>query len=143
MRSFVFSLAAVVVGLAAGCGSSSDPKPVTGTLTLGGKPLARVTISLIPEAAGGTPLSGSSDDQGAFALTAASGAAAPPGAYKVVVLDPNAKIGKKSPRADDPYLAEQKGPENPTIPAKYARADTSLTVTVEADKPLVIELPTK
>lgn len=134
------ALAAGLLILLTGCGSAGPPR-ATGTVALGGKPLVRVTVGLVPEMAG-VPLNGSSDDQGTFILTPPAGEPITPGSYKVVVTDPNPKVGGRSARADDPYAADQAAASNPPIPVKYTRAETTtVKVTVEVGKPITIDLP--
>jgi hypothetical protein len=73
----------------AGCRSRARLAPVEGRATLGQKPLARVTIQLVPDAAKGTHApagAGQTDENGAFRITTPPhGAGAVPGFYKVTV----------------------------------------------------------
>jgi hypothetical protein len=79
------------VGLAlavAGCGRGPALAPVSGTVTMNGKPLARVRVEFWPEE--GSPRStGSTDEAGRFTLT--TDGTAKPGAvvgrHKVVLYD--------------------------------------------------------
>jgi hypothetical protein len=120
---------------------------VSGTISLKGKPLAGVTVTLIPEGGGDAPrLVGAADKDGNFTALPSGGGKVAPGSYKVVVIDPAAaksEGGKKTAdvRADDPYHAEQKLPPNPPIPAAFtAEATTTAKVTVEPGKPVTIDL---
>jgi hypothetical protein len=121
-----------------GCGKSSDAA-VTGTVSLQGKPLAAVTITLIPEA-GGDKLTGSSDAKGQFSIP--TGGKAASGSYKVVVVDPlGSRAGGRGGRADDPYVADQNIPKNPAIPPKFGSEQTTTAkVTIEPGKPVTIDL---
>lgn len=138
---------ALLVILAAGCSPSAPPlAPVSGRVTLDGKPLAGKTLQFLPES--GTP------GQGAGATTNASGeykllaarpgstrdeAGAPPGTYRVVVVEPMFPIDLPVQDANDPNAAPAIGPAAPTrkkqeIPAAYTKAETT---------PLRAEVPAK
>jgi hypothetical protein len=129
--------AALAAAVLYGCGKSSDAA-VTGTVTLQGKPLAGVTITLVPDA-GGDKFVGSSDAQGNFSIP--TGGKAVSGGFKVVVIDPvTARVGGKT-RADDPYIADQNMPKNPAIPSKFAAEQTTTArVSIEPGKPVAIDL---
>jgi len=124
--------------LAAGCGGETSklPKlaPVTGRVTLDGKPLAGASVTLIPEATtpSGVPLKeagpsfGTSDEQGRFTLK-----------YRGRVA--GAMIGPCSISITKPS-SETKGsegepiPGDETIPARY-NTNSKLTKTVVEGKP--------
>jgi hypothetical protein len=74
----------------AGCGGPGVRLvPVQGRVTLANKPLARVTIQLVPDGAKGTHAparAGQADEHGAFRITTPPhGAGAVPGHYRVMV----------------------------------------------------------
>jgi hypothetical protein len=103
-----------------GCGSSGKVAPVSGVITLDGKPLANGHIAFQPESQSGTKAVGS------FAFTDANGA------YKLRTADteqPGAVIGKHrveinlvAPSDDRPPASR---PPAKTLPSKYNR-DTEL-----------------
>lgn len=76
--------------LLTGCGGS-NLQPLTGTVTLDGKPLADAAISFIP-VEGGRPASGNSDADGKFTIASyTAGDGLPPGSYKVTIVKINTK----------------------------------------------------
>jgi len=80
-------LAPAAVLIAAGCSRGPELAPVTGTVTLNGKPLPNVQVEFWPETS--APRStGMTDDQGRFTLVTDTGAAgAVVGPHKVVLHD--------------------------------------------------------
>ncbi len=134
-----WSLAALVpLLLAAGCDSSGVGKtyPVSGKVTLDGKPLTAATTIILfkPDAAKGnsSPFepTGTVDDQGNYTLVTSGKKGAPPGAYKVVVTatEPPKDEGRRSPK--------HKRPGGQTLlPSRYGQAATT-TVAIE-----VVETP--
>lgn len=117
-----------ILGLSAGCGyAPTGPKmvPVTGTVTLDGKPLPQGVVTLLP-AAGGRAPSGTTDDQGKFHLESIAGD------HKVAVSKVEVS-GGPPPSADglapDFSAAPQK--VKAIVPERYNRPDTSaLTIKV-------------
>lgn len=109
--------------------------PVSGTIRVDGKPLAKAGISFRPDETRGNRTSyqpgGTSDENGKYELRAAAKSGAPPGWYKVVVF---------------PYAPAPGGdaPEVPPLPfdEKYADPDTTdLNVEVKAGEgPVTIDL---
>ena len=88
----------------AGCGGA-DPNgrlPVTGTVTLDGKPLPDGSLTLVPTGDG--PAVGATIDRGSF--TIARGEGPPPGAYRVEIL---------SIRATGRTIPDPEGPRGPTV----------------------------
>jgi hypothetical protein len=146
---------------AAGCGGKYKPVPVSGTVTLDGKPLegAMVNFYSIGDAKEGRGAHGTTDKNGAFSLTTMKdGDGAIRGDYKVVINKfvptlPNLKIPDfpdtpdgKAQRDDFMYNTfEKRGlqPFKTALPAKYADSSaTPLTFkvtgpTTEANFPLV------
>lgn len=102
-------LVAVVL---AGCSSSDAPKtaPARGTVTMGGKPLANVGVTFLPDGKG--PIaSANTNENGEFNLrTVNPGDGAPIGTHRVV-------LG-----------AAEEGPRKPgaaVIPQKFSRVETT------------------
>lgn len=90
MLRFCVSLG--VLALAAGCGGSAAPEkalpttvPVSGVVTLDGKPLQKAAIRFVPRGeTKGVDCYGFTDDTGRYELTQLrGGAGAPPGEYTV------------------------------------------------------------
>jgi hypothetical protein len=80
--------AALLVTVMLGCGSGA-PKvntvPVSGTVTLDGKPLKQAVVKFYDVTGKNNPSSGTTDDNGKFSLGFASYKGAIPGSYKVTV----------------------------------------------------------
>jgi hypothetical protein len=66
-RAAAFAFAFAACALSAGCGSSSDVVPVSGTLTYQGKPVTDAIVHFVPES--GRPSLGETDASGQFTLT--------------------------------------------------------------------------
>jgi hypothetical protein len=147
---------------AAGCGGKYTPVPVSGVVTLDGKPVegAVVTFYAIGDAKEGRQAQGETDKNGAFSLTTLKeGDGALPGEYKVVInkfvpTRPNLKIPNfpdtpdgKAARDDFMYRNfEEKGipPFKTALPAKYADSNsTPLTCTVTGKTEVTFELTSK
>lgn len=99
--------------LMTGCGSSSGPElaEVSGTVTIQGMPGARVSVAFYPEAEGGSPSIGSTDESGQYSLmfsTDRSGAM--PGKHRV-------EIQPLEPEYDDD--GKIVGPPPTKIPMQY------------------------
>lgn len=108
----LFSLALLFI---AGCGSNT--KPVTGTVTLDGKPLEGASVVFAPSEGGRTNSVATTDSSGAYALQYTSKeAGAMVGDYKVLIFKPK---------------ATDKG-EVETLPRKY-NEESTLTATVTND----------
>ncbi len=103
MRLFVCLFLVFFVG----CQPSVDPKltPVSGRLTVDGKPLANIAVQLIPKVIGDkkagveyAPSVGVTNEDGKFVVRAISGnRGAPPGKYKVVLASQGEGITKSVP----------------------------------------------
>jgi hypothetical protein len=103
----------------AGCGGASLA-PVTGTVTLDGKPLERGTVTFLPVQDGQIGY-GSIQPDGRYTVETGTGAARAKGLatgeYRVAVV-----------ATGDPPKTDPRGPEQPPpllVPAKYTQADTS------------------
>lgn len=137
-------LLSVCIGLACtGCGSGGPtPVPVTGTVTLDGKPVEGATVTFSPQF-DGQPAMGTTDKEGKFSLsTRPLGEGALPGKHLVSVR----KVEMSGVQADQDGLS---GPPAPGgvkeiwhIPKKYADAKGwGKTVEVKAGmEPVVLEL---
>jgi hypothetical protein len=134
------TMALALVALAtAGCQSNGPPLvPVSGKVTLDGKPLAGKTLKFLPEP--GTPGQGAgatTDAAGGYALLAArpgatrDEAGAPPGSYRVVVVEPMFPIDLPVQDANDPSAAPAVGlpsaapRKKQEIPAVYTKPETT------------------
>jgi hypothetical protein len=89
----------VLLVAAAGCGSQRTPVPVSGTVTLAGKPVegATVTFHVRGDDKEGRPAIGQTDKTGTFRLKTGNEDGARPGEYKVVIIknvlaDPKLKM---------------------------------------------------
>lgn len=124
---FLWSLAALSVGLLAGCGDGRPTRvPVSGTVLIDGKPLGSGHVRLVP--ADARPAWGAIDPQGNFRLTTfEQGDGCVPGTHRVAVIA---------------YQTVSPSAIRWLVPKKYHKASTSeLTVTI--DQPtdsLLIEL---
>jgi len=115
-------LIGVVAVVALGCGGSKKAVPVSGTVTLDGKPLANATVSFQPWApkgkmdAGGVGSTGKTNEKGEFTLTLVNGGTgAVTGKHRVVILS-------HTQAADDDGDARPKrgGPEiTNRVPERY------------------------
>ena len=138
MRRSCALVAVLFGGLAGGCSSDGPPlAPVRGRVTLDGKPLAGKTVKFVPEP--GTPGQGAgatTDADGNYTLLAARPGAtrdtpgAPPGAYRVVVVEPMFPIDLPVQSAADATPAPAVGPPAPAkkkqeIPAVYTTPDAT------------------
>lgn len=123
MRACVVVLAAAVGLLACGCGGDAGPKgvPVSGTVTLNGKPLPEGEVMFEPADGKGAPEQALVKD-GTFSGTVV------PGAKKVRITSWREGSGRKDAAMGGAAPKEQ------FIPKRY-NTDSTLTVTVEAGKP--------
>lgn len=122
-------LAVILTGALAGCGGSSDLPdlvPVSGTVTLDGKPLegASVFFELQDDVEGKKSSFGQTDSSGKYELTFGGGTGARPGKHLV-------KISKQESAGGD---AEGSGASEvkQLVPEKYNNK-SELTVEVSAD----------
>ena len=78
---------AVLLFAGAGCGGGRAPVPVSGTVTLDGKPVegATVTFHLLGDDKEGRPATGLTDKTGTFRLKTGNEDGARPGEYAVVI----------------------------------------------------------
>lgn len=132
---------------AGGCSDQPTLAPVSGTLTLDGKPLPHKAIRFIPEP--GTPGLGggrNSDAEGRYTLLAQlSGKTedylgVPPGQYRVVITEPQIPVTTPMPEtaadgspaaAIAPEVVDPRRRKQASIPVRYTQQDsTDLRVTV-------------
>ncbi len=121
MRLLSGLVLAGVLAVVAGCsgGSASDLGLVTGTVTMGGKPLENAEIVFAPSS--GRPSMGLTNSNGQYELTYIRDVkGAVPGTHKV-------RITTRPESQPDDYAGP---PFKETIPAKY-NSDTTLTADVK------------
>ncbi|HID21246.1 MAG TPA: hypothetical protein EYP14_02450 [Planctomycetaceae bacterium] len=126
-RVLVCCIAAVVFGLW-GCTQVADgPKtvPVSGVVTMDGKPLANAMVRFIPES-GGRPSIGITDQQGRYELDyTETQKGAVLGKHRVEIS--TFGVGAQE---DEEYGGAAPGATKETVPAKY-NVNSELTATVE------------
>jgi hypothetical protein len=138
--------------LIAGCGSNEIPLvPVSGKLTMNGKPVAFKNVRFVPEP--GTPgmgAGGNTNAEGEYKLLAVRGGSTidqygvPAGKYKVVVTEPvfpiNDVPAALPPAAGDAPVAAIGPPvakpvkKSEALPPRYAKAETT-TLNVDVSPP--------
>lgn len=134
------------VMLVAGCGPSRPATiPVSGTVTLDGKPAAGAQVMLIPED-GGRPAEGTTDDSGGFNLrTFEASDGALPGRHAVTVV--SRRISGVNADADglEGDVAPGGVKVEWLVPQRYSDPKTSgLTAeVVKGMEPLVLELQSR
>jgi len=132
MRSDRLRIGALVMGLAlaavpGGCGAPNGVAKVRGTITYRGKPVAKASVSFIPEALGTVPALATTDESGFYALsTYGTGDGAPVGPCRIAV----SLTGPSSPLPEHLAKAEAaaetlRKPGKALIPRKYFSPDTS------------------
>lgn len=134
-----------------GCDRGIKIVPVTGMVTLDGKPLPLKSVYFFPDRTSGTEGNGAggyTDPESNYYLIANLGGAtgdqrgAPPGKYRVTVAEPAIPITAENFKEMTTTLTESDvpapaiglpaRPEKRTIPAIYANAETT---------PLIVEVP--
>jgi hypothetical protein len=145
---------------ASGCGGSLTPVPVSGTVTLDGKPVegATVTFHAVGNDKEGKPATGETDKTGTFRLRTGTADGARPGEYKVVILknvlaDPNLKMPDfpDTPEGRDKkehflweHFGDNRSPYRNVLPDKYGDLKaTPLTCKVPGDAPVHFPLTSK
>ena len=132
------SILATVGIVLTGCSNSSRPPtyPVTGTVTMQGKPVAGAVITFVPTSNEGEAASAISDSDGKYALTTwRPGDGARPGEYRVKVskqeqqtVDPSKMVKNLSIEEEQKIYVESKKPRPPAkslIPSKYQDESSS------------------
>lgn len=99
---------AILMGFA-GCGSSSPYAPVSGVITLDGKPVAEASVAFHPNA-GGRPAYALTGEDGAYALTSVQrGDGALIGSHSVTVTAVEIIESEKAKAMREQYKAEELG----------------------------------
>jgi hypothetical protein len=154
-------LSVFAVITAVGCGGASFV-PVTGTVTLDGKPLAGAAVNFTPATAGqGQVAQGQTDESGKFTLSSVGGLGAVPGSYKIGVSKLEGAAAGSTLKGDSAKAAAGAAPTGTTlsgpgggpmagppaqpksaVPAKYVNPDQSgLTAEVKSGMaPITLEL---
>jgi len=106
-----YATAAAMAGFLVGCGGESGPKlvPLTGTVTLNGKPLEGAVVSFEPDASfkGGFPANDVTGPDGNYKVFTKGRSGIMPGKYHVVVTKSLIDPSKIRPEfKDDPYMAQ-------------------------------------
>ncbi len=160
-RFLLISSLSVLAVFAVGCGDGVKvPKtvPVTGTVTLDGKPVDGASVNLISEE-GNITSSGQSDASGKFTLTTIIGSKSVPGAvpgkHKVCVVKTSSS-GGAAPTSSDPKELMAKMLTNPSatnevkqtflVPQKYSSPSStpiSAEVTEAGPNDLKVDLSSK
>lgn len=129
----------VTVGIVlTGCSNSSRPRtyPVTGTVTMQGKPVAGAVITFVPTSNEGEAATAITDSDGKYALTTwRAGDGARPGEYRVKVskqeqtaVDPSKMVKNLSIEEEQKIYVENKKPRPPAkslVPSKYQDESSS------------------
>lgn len=129
--------------LSAGCNRGPQMVPVTGTITLDGKPLPGASVMYVLKA-GGPPVTAVTDAQGKYDLaTLTPGDGALEGEYQVAVVAYRV-AGVSADPASDPsqQLPGAQGGERVTwiAPQRYSDlAKSGLSATVSADRENVVD----
>ena len=143
-----------------GCGSRRTPVPVSGTVTLDGRPVegAIVTFHPLGDDKESRPATGQTDKTGTFQLKAGNEDGIRPGEYKVVIIknvltDTKLKIPDfpdtpEGRNQRDHFLWKQFGDDQPpyknVLPDRYGDLKTTpLTCKVPGDGPLHFPLTSK
>jgi Carboxypeptidase regulatory-like domain len=144
----------VTVGIVlTGCSNSSRPPtyPVTGTVTLQGKPVAGAAITFVPTGNEGEAASAITDSEGKYALTTwEAGDGARPGEYRVKVskqeqqtVDPSKMVQNLSIEEEQKIYVESKRPPPPAkslIPSKFENEQTSGLIHQVEEKPTAFDI---
>jgi hypothetical protein len=145
---------------AVGCGSGHSPVPVSGIVTLDGKPVdaATVTFHLLRDDKEGRPAMGQTDKTGTFHLKSGNEDGARPGEYKVVIIknvlaDPKLKMPDfpDTPEGRNQrehflwkHFGDNRSPYQNVLPEKYGDLKaTPLTCRVPGESPVHFPLTSK
>jgi carboxypeptidase family protein len=135
-----------------GCSNSSRPPtyPVTGTVTLQGKPVAGAAVTFVPTGEG-EAASAITDSEGKYALTTwQAGDGARPGEYRVKVskqeqqtVNPAKMVKNLSIEEEQKIYVESKKPAPPSrslIPGKFENEQTSGLIHKVEEKPTTFDI---
>lgn len=131
--------------LVAGCGGNASDQqklsPVTGTVTLDGKPLSGAVITFVPTGAThGTGARGRTDDDGKYELaTRSRRKGAPAGDYRVMVSKMVLPDGSDSPA--NSVVSPMDSHAREVLPAIYSVANQTLLIAKVGDNDNVIDFP--
>lgn len=132
----------VAVGFIVGCGGSADTTPhtvpVTGVVTLDGKPLEGATVLLIPTDPKTDGCSGTTNAEGKYSLAKSTIPGAMPGTYKVTIEHYASPDGKPVSFGEgiDMEQLKMQGAVQQTLQPKYSDAEqTELKADVQDGKP--------
>ena len=141
--SSVLVCASIICFIISGCGGTSYI-PVSGTVTVDGKPMEGVTLSFLPEA-GGTNASGTTSPVGTFTVRTSDKNGCLPGTYVVTIAKYEQKPAKMPANRTVAGPIPNDNPITNRLPDKYAKKETSgFKVTVERNmKPLEFSITTK
>jgi hypothetical protein len=140
------SILALVVSVAlgactAGCGSGASISglvPVTGNVTLDGKPLAGAQVLFVPSGEGGRISAGTTDQSGNYQLVTNTDKGAMPGMYKVAVTylaKPDGSPVVATEEGMDLTQLEASGQVMQILPPKYSdQQQTELKYEVKSGK---------
>ena len=134
-RIALLGLAAITIAAVTGCGDGRFPTaPVSGSVTLDGKPLTNGTVIFTPKQ--GWPAQGTLDSEGRFTLTTYN-------AGDGAILGPN-QVVVIAVTEEDPNEHFERPPSRPVqslIPERYGNQSTSgLSHEVKADGPNEVQL---
>jgi hypothetical protein len=131
----------------AGCSGGADDLPrqaVSGTVTLGGRPLAQGRIQFEPSSPEAMTPAGGEIKDGAFTIPRDQGPT--PGDYRVMITSSGSRTSEvdTSPGAEPPPGSKAKlpdiGPSPELVPRQY-NSKTTLTAKVEAGKTNTFDFP--
>ena len=134
-----------VILMAAGCGGGNPnpPKlmPVSGTVTLDGRPLSGVMVSFVPTGSThGSGARGHTDNAGRYELTATHGGKGTPvGDYRVVARKLVMPDGSNFPANSN--VAPFNSPARQVLPAKYSERDRTVLAALVRDGANTIDFP--
>jgi hypothetical protein len=125
-RSQRVLLVAVVSAVTSACGPAADPgyRPVSGTISLDGEPLAEAIVSFLPDGEGSSG-TGRTDDSGRYTLFYASQRPGAKVGLNRVMISKESSVS----RADSEFAAPDEE-EGELLPSRY-NIKTELTATVE------------
>jgi hypothetical protein len=123
---------ALTLALLAGCSGGPKLVPVSGTVTLNGKPMKDAEILFLPDPSNkdGLPGQDQTGPEGNYKVMTLGRAGLVPGKYKVVISRSNVDAGKiPSAFKDDPYMGRlvAEGPAAATgVPSQAAPKSTEI-----------------